>query len=97
MGETGGLTQNHNTYGNAGMIGGTINTPEETKSSGNPRRNDASRSNRRKKKKQVNTNLHPVTKWEGRCDKINTHVLDVTGIDQADQYTHTVKEIVEYL
>ena len=92
MGETGGLTQTHNTAGNTGTIVGTIKTPEETKSGGNPRSNNASRINLwKKKKKQVNTNLHPVTKWEGQCKKIKTHVFDVTGIDQADQYTHTVK------
>ena len=97
MGETCGLTQTHNTAGNVGTIGGTIERPEETKSGGNPRRNDASRSNRRKKNKQVNTNLHPVTKWEGRCDKIKTQVFYVAGIDQADQCTRAVKEIMEYV
>ena len=60
-------------------------------------RNDTSRRNQWKKKKLVNTNLHPFTRWEGRCDKIKTQVFDVAGIDQADQCTRAVKEIMEYV
>lgn len=39
----------------------------------------------------------PNTRWEGRCEKIKTHVFDIVSINQADQYTPLVKEIIEYV
>jgi hypothetical protein len=36
-------------------------------------------------------------KFEGECNDLKGHIYDCTNMRQADQYTKTTKEIVEYI
>lgn len=75
MGETNQWAQNSGAAGSK--------TPEEIKSSENPRK-DASKNRWKKSKKQGNSHANPVMKWEGQCNKIKTHVFDTAGMNQAN-------------
>jgi len=63
----------------------TANTSIERHSRNNPPRRSGQ------------ANVPRISRFEGRCDELKTHVYDAIDIHQADQYIKTTREICDYI